>query len=113
MKSIAMIAALGVFTVAGCGVGSNRISYDGQFFRTSVKAVDKNRDTFVVKVRDPSKSLLGARQAAHQEGTEYCLRTFGSSAITWDIDPLDEEAQPRIVDGAMTFQGTCPQAQRI
>jgi len=113
MKTIAMIAALGVFAVAGCNAGSNRITYDGQFFRTSVKAVDKNRDTFVVTVRDASKSLLGARQSAHQEGTEYCLRTFGNSAIKWDIDPLDEEAQPRIEGGAMIFQGTCPQAQRI
>ena len=112
MKSLVLMAAVAA-ALAGCADPTKRILYDGQFFRTKAKAVDKTLDTFVLTVKDPGKSLLGARQAAHHEGVRYCVKNFGTSEIIWDIDPLDEQSQPRIVDNAMTFQGKCPQAQRI
>lgn len=72
MKPLVLIAALSAIAVTGCTDSENRVAYDGQYFRTKVSAVDKDRDVFVLTVKDPGKSLLGARLSAHHEGTQYC-----------------------------------------
>lgn len=107
--SATLVAAL----VAGCTDSKNRIAYDGQFFRAKVSKVDKQRDVFVVSVKDPGKSIEGARLAAHHEGTSYCIENYGTSAVIWNVDPLDEEGQLTITDDRLIYQGRCPQAQRI
>lgn len=99
--------------LAGCSDSKNRIAFDGQFFRAKIAKVDKQRDVFVVTVKDPAKSLEGARLAARHEGISYCLENYGTSDVDWVVDPLDEEAQLTIVKDQLTFQGRCPQAQRI
>ena len=100
-------------TLAGCTDSKNRIAFDGQYFRAKIAKVDKQRDVFVVSVKDPARTLEGARQAAYHEAVSYCLKNYGSSQIIWQQDPLDEEAQLQIVDNVLSFQGRCPQAQKI
>ena len=112
-----MIRSLGVIAVvlsaglmAGCTNLSKRIAYDGQNFRTKVAKVDKQRDVFVVTVRDVSRSVDGARQAAYHEAVSFCVASYGSSDIVWDQNPLDKDIALRVVDNTVTFQGKCPQA---
>ena len=112
IRTIAVIVALGAATLAGCTDSKNRIAYDGQYFRAKVNKVDKQNDVFVVTVKDPTKSIKGARLAAHHEATAYCVQNFGTSDIIWVVDPLDEEVQLSVVDNQLGFQGRCPQAQR-
>ena len=104
---------LGAAAMAGCVNKNNRITYDGKYFRAKASKVDKQRDVFVVTVRDASQSLDGARQAAYHTGVSYCLASFGSSDIIWEQDPLDEESTLRIADDTLSVQGRCPQAQEI
>ena len=112
MKPIALTLLLGASVLAGCN-DSDRVQYDGQYFRAKVAKVDKRVDVFTVTIKDPTRSIEGARAAAHHEGTSYCVGNFGTSDIIWNIDPLDAEAQVTVVDNALVFQGRCPQAQRI
>lgn len=107
---------LGTATVAmlaGCTSSQNRIAYDGEFFRAKLSKVDRQRDEFIVTVRNPEKSLSGARLAAHHEAVQHCIENYGSSDVIWNSDPLDEEAEARIIDGRLTYRGKCPQSQRI
>lgn len=108
-----LVTALLCTALLGACQNQKRVTYDGQLFRAKAKKVDKQRDSFVVRVKDPGKSLLGARQAAHHTGVTYCIRTFGSSDIVWSVDPLDRDIAPSVVDGDLVYSGTCPQAQRI
>ena len=112
MKHLALTALL-FGGLAACTDPQNRIAFDGQFFRTNVAKVDKSRDTFVLSVRNPGKSIQGARLAAHHEGIRYCVGNFGTSKIEWDVNPLDEAVPPQLEDGKLVYRGKCPQAQRI
>jgi len=93
--------------VAGCTKKEDRILFDGKYFRTKVSKVDKQRDVFQVTVKDPQKSIDGAREAGRHAGVSYCVATYGSSDIKWAIGPDDE--QLRIADNRLILQGTCPQ----
>lgn len=111
MTKLIMIAVAGTLALAACTDSKNRIAFDGQYFRAKVSKVDKQRDVFVVTVKDPAKSIDGARAAALHEATAYCVENFGTSQIIWQVDPADDEA-PVTVDGnELSYQGRCPQAQ--
>lgn len=97
----------------GACANQQQITHQGQSFRAVVKDVDKQRDRFIVSVRNPERSFVGARLAAHQGGTRYCVRNYGSSDIRWNAHPFDFDVAPPIVDGKLTYAGICPQAQRI
>ena len=113
MKPIVLIATLFAVGVTGCVNKENRVTYDGQYFRTKVSKVEKQRDIFVVTVKDPGKSFEGARASAHHVATAYCVSNFGTSEIIWVVDPLNKEVPLRIEGKELSFQGKCPQAQRI
>jgi hypothetical protein len=94
--------------LTGCENNDGRIAFDGEFFRTKVKRVDKQLDVFTVNIRDVSRSLEGARQAGHHAGVEYCVENFGSSDIEWTIGPDTPAEQLQIVDNTLVFSGVCP-----
>lgn len=96
--------------LAGCQDASKRILFDGETFRAKARKVDKQRDVFEVTVRNVAKSPKGAREAAYHAGVSYCLASFGSSAISWAQDPLDEETPLNVQNNQVRFQGRCPQA---
>lgn len=109
-KTISLGLALAV--LAGCGGSDDkRVAFDGQFFRTKVANVEKQRDEFVTTVQGVSKSFEGARGAALHASNAYCVSTYGSSEIAWVVGPDTPPSQLRIVDDTLTYRGTCPQAQ--
>jgi len=115
MKRILAVSALllGATVLGACTDKTKQITYDGQYFRAKASKVDKQRDVFVVNVRDVSRSPKGARQAAYHIGVSFCLDSFGSSDILWVQDPLDDEIPLQVVDDTISIQGRCPQAQEI
>lgn len=106
-----VMALICAVLVAGCSDNQNRFAFDGKFFRTKVKRVDKQRDEFVATVRGVSQSFEGARGAALHAANGYCVGTYGSSDIDWIVGPDTPADQLRIVDDTLTYRGTCPQAQ--
>ena len=111
MSKMIMIAVAGTLGLAACTDSKNRIAHDGQFFRAKISKVDKQRDSFVVSVKEPGKSVKGARSAAHHKATAYCVENFGTSQIIWQVNPLDETVPLTVADNQISFQGVCPQAQ--
>ncbi|MEM6939830.1 MAG: hypothetical protein AAF943_15080 [Pseudomonadota bacterium] len=110
MKKLAFGAAVLVI-LAGCESRRNAIAFDEQYFRTNVSKVDGDRAVFTVRVRDVSRSLDGAREAARHAGNSYCIGNYGSSDILWTVGPdTPQEALP-ISDDAIVFKGVCPQGQ--
>ena len=106
-SNLMIVALITAGVVAGCTAEEDRILFDGKYFRTKISKVDKQRDVFLVTVRDPSKSIDGAREAGRHAGIAHCVENFGSSDIDWAVGPDDE--QLRIADKKLVFQGTCPQ----
>ena len=108
MKLIIPLAAAALLLM-GCENNDDRIAFDGQFFGTKVKKVDKNFDVFTVKITHVSRSLDGARQAGHHAGVAWCVEHFGNSDIKWTVGPETPADQLQIVKDTMVFSGVCPQ----
>ena len=104
---LVILTVVAVGLIAGCSKKENRILFDGKYFGTKVSKVDKQRDVFQVTVKDPQKSIEGAREAGRHAGVAYCVKNYGNSDITWAIGPDTE--QLRVADNKLVFQGTCPQ----
>jgi len=102
-------AALAAALLAGCQNKDDRVAFDGKYYSAKVSLVEKQRDVFVVTVRDLDQGIDGARATAEYEGVAYCVRTFGSSKIDRAVGPDTPAAQLRIADGTLSYQGTCPQ----
>lgn len=107
MKILFPILAIAL-TLGACSNDDDLIAFDGKFFRTKVKKVDKQWDVFTVEIRDVSQSLEGARQSGQYAGIEYCVGQFGTSDVIWTVGPDTPAEQLRIVDDRMTFRGRCP-----
>ena len=112
-KTILSVAlVLSAVALTGCeSAKKKRPTYDGVPFKIKTKPVDKKVSlaNFTVEILDAAQSLEGARLAAAHAGVTYCLSEagYGTSDITWDVNPRDPEAQLRLVDGDAVFQGTC------
>ncbi|WP_233421960.1 hypothetical protein [Ruegeria profundi] len=110
-----MLGALAAISfVAACsGVGisssSDRVFFDGHYFRAKAKPVDKKvtPTEFTVVVNDVSASLDGAREAGRFEGTKFCIYNFGTSQILWKVGPDTDPQALSIVDDKLTFTGAC------
>jgi hypothetical protein len=107
MKLMIPIVAA-TLALTACENKNDRIAFDGEFFRTKVKKVDKQLDVFTVNIRDVSRSLDGAREAGRYAGTEYCVAQFGSSEIEWSVGPETPTEQLQVVDDTLIFSGVCP-----
>ena len=106
-STLVILALITAGLMVGCTKKSDRILFDGKYFRTKVSKVDKQRDVFLVTVSEPGKSIDGAREAGRHAGVSYCVKNYGNSDIDWSIGPDME--QLRISDNKLIFQGTCPQ----
>lgn len=102
-------AALSVISACTVSSSSDRVLFDGQFFRAKAKHVDKKAmpTDFTVVVTGVSASLDGAREAGRYEGTKFCIKNFGSSSIEWKVGPDTEPQNLRISDDKLTFAGAC------
>ena len=97
--------------LAGCTSSEDRILFDGQFYKTSVRKIERQLDVFTVTVKPVSKSLLGARQAGSHAAIEYCINMFGASDIIWTAGPDAPQGQLNIEKDVLTLQGQCPNAR--
>lgn len=107
-----MLPALLILTaISACSVtsASDRILFDGKYFRTNARSVDKkvSPTDFTVTVNGVSASLDGAREAGRYEGTRFCVQNFGSSRIDWKVGPDSEPQTLRIENDKLTFAGRC------
>ncbi len=102
-----VLAVVSAVMVTGCVAKKDRVLFDGKYFRAKVSKVDKQRDVFQVTVKDPAKSIDGAREAGRHAGVSYCVENYGNSDIEWSVGPDTE--QLRVVDNKLVFQGKCPQ----
>ncbi|MEH6831746.1 MAG: hypothetical protein V7661_12985 [Sulfitobacter sp.] len=103
--------ALCVGLLGACGSPEDRILFDGQFYNSKVRKVERQLDVFSVAVKPVSKSLLGAREAGRYAATVYCVNTYGSSDIVWAAGPDAPDAQLNIDKDTLTLQGRCPNAR--
>ena len=94
--------------LVACGPKEDDVSFDGQFFRSSIDTERGSRHQFIVSARPVSQSLEGAREAARYEATVYCINRYGSSAIKWDVGPDSPDESLTIVDDTLRLQGECP-----
>ncbi|KEJ89425.1 hypothetical protein [Sulfitobacter donghicola] len=97
--------------LVGCTSPEDRIFFDGQFYNSKLRKVDRQLDQFVVTVRPVSKSLEGAREAGRYEATVYCVNAFGSSDIIWIAGPDAADDQLNIEKDTLTLRGNCPSAR--
>ncbi|MEO1107743.1 MAG: hypothetical protein AAFX90_07465 [Pseudomonadota bacterium] len=112
IRSGTCVAFAAVALVSACGTitkSSDRVQFEGNFFRAKAKPVDKKKapTDFTVVVNGVSQSLNGAREAGRYEGTKYCIEQFGSSRIEWKVGPDTEPDQLQISDDKLSFAGTC------
>ena len=103
--------ALCVGLHAGCTSPEDRILFDGQFFTSKIRKVERQIDVFAVTVKPVSRSLKGAREAGRYEATVYCVNTYGSSDVIWTAGPDAPEGQLNIEKDTLTLQGRCPNAR--
>ena len=110
MKNWTAIALCAGLT-AGCTSPEDRILFDGQFFTSKIRKVERQIDVFAVTVKPVSRSLKGAREAGRYEATVYCVNTYGSSDVIWTAGPDAPEGQLNIEKDTLTLQGRCPNAR--
>lgn len=108
-SALGVTVALTVASACTVTSSSDRVLFDGHFFRTKAKHVDKKAmpTEFTVVVNGVSASLDGAREAGRFEGTKFCINNFGSSSIAWKVGPDTEPQKLRITDDKLTFAGAC------
>lgn len=113
MKRVMILSLVALAALSACGKSGSRDlfgvrqAYDGVYFRAKVDADRDNRQFFTVSVKDAGQTLVGAREAARHKGNEYCIRQFGTSDITWAVDPDVEDAQLPLVNGELILSGEC------
>ena len=106
-----------VASLAGCGtfgigkdraLRSERVLFDGIRFRTDVDSTSQDRRAFSVTVRNASRSVTGAQEAAEFEAVKYCLGVFGGSDIAWTQSPFQEvETLELGANDTLTIAGRC------
>jgi len=103
------VSVLCVLAVAACTPKDKRVLFDGIYFRTKAKAVDRKVSVadFRVEVKNANQSLDGARQAGAYAATRYCVENYGSSQIVWSNGPK-ADAQNLVFDGdSLVLRGVC------
>lgn len=100
-------ATVALSACANAKVNSGRnVEFDGMRFSSKLSK-GETREEFSVLVREPSKSLAGAREAGRYEGTKYCIKNFGTSEVIWSNGPDDDDEALVIVDDTLSLQGRC------
>lgn len=110
LKPVTAVLLLSLGAACSTPVSSaNRVLFDGNYYRSKAKVVDKkvSPTDFTVTVNGVSQSLDGAREAGRHEGIKFCIQNFGSSRINWKVGPDTEPQNLRISDDKLTFAGTC------
>lgn len=97
--------------LASCTSSDDRLFFDGQFYNSKLRKVERQLDRFTVTVKPVSKSLTGAREAGRYEAVSYCVNLFGSSDIIWTAGPDAPDNQLNIEKDTLTLTGRCPSSR--
>ncbi len=108
-RTATLAAGLGaLLALTACVETSNRVPFEGQFYRANASAPRADRKDFTVTSGPLSRGIEGARQAAHYEGTLHCITHYGTSRIDWVVHPTRDPASALTVDGnRLVAQGRC------
>lgn len=109
MLLVLSCAALALTAACNQERREDRILYDGIYFKTKVKPVDKKESLahFQVNVDNAGRSVELAREAGRDAGTGYCVRTYGSSKIDWIVGPDTDSSQLPFDKGDLIMSGVC------
>ena len=107
MIRAAIICLLALGALVGCSDPDKQVLFDGLSFNGRLNADKEDKRSFVASVKPVSQGLEGAREAARYEGTTYCIRKYGNSAIDWTAGPDAEATALNIVEDTLTVRGRC------
>lgn len=96
-------------SLVACGnLRKDKLSFDGQYFRSKASKTDnEDRRAFRIDVRPASASIEGAQEAGRHEATKYCIENYGNSVVLWQVGPDDDPATYVLDGDALVLQGTC------
>ena len=87
---------LGFVLISGCG---SIDTYQKMFktqpmeklpYKATLK-VNKNSDSFIVKVKNEQQKLNDVRESVRFEATKYCLIKYGNSNVDWSMDEKNDD----------------------
>ncbi|MBY5989197.1 MULTISPECIES: hypothetical protein [Roseovarius] len=103
-----VLALMAGAMLAGCARNSERVTFNGVFYKQKSKAASKdNRQLFVVTVPRVDRGYDGALAAGAYEGKRYCVQNFGTSEIEWYRSPLAPRGTVQPDGNKLTFTGKC------
>lgn len=102
-----MLALISVVVLSACQPQAKRVYFNGNYYPSKARADKQDRKNFEVSVRRADQGLDGAREAGRYEGTQYCLKNFGTSDIAWSIGPESEDEVLVLSGGSLILRGAC------
>jgi len=106
-RRAAVMSLIAVLVLSACQSRTQRVYFNGNFYPSKARADKQDRKNFVVSVRRADQELLGAREAGRYEGTQYCLKNFGTSDIAWTVGPDPEDEDLEVSGGSLILRGAC------
>lgn len=108
LKNIVLIAM--IVGVSACGNtrknSSKNVEFDGVKFAVKLSK-GEDREDFSIVVREPSKTLAGAREAGRYAATKYCIKNYGTSDVIWANGPDDADEALLIDNDTLSLVGRC------
>ncbi|MFN3209177.1 MAG: hypothetical protein ACE369_09285 [Roseovarius sp.] len=103
-----VLALLAGAVMAGCTKTSERVTFNGVYYKAKAKAVSRNdRERFIVTVPRVNRGYDGALAAGNYEGKRYCVANYGTSEIAWSRPPSGARGTIPVKNNKMTFAGRC------
>lgn len=103
-----VVCLIVLLAFAGCeNARKDRLSFDGQYFRSKASKVDGDRREVQVSVRPASASIEGAQEAGRYEATKYCVENYGNSVVDWVVGPDDDPASYVLDGDTLVLRGAC------
>lgn len=93
--------------VSNIASGGTDVRFEGERFRGRASGDRDDRLLFTSSVRNASRSVEGAIQAAEYEGTRYCIEMLGTSDISWEVGPDLPADQLYQENDTVTLRGRC------
>ena len=108
LRAPVVLALVAVIALSACTKKSERVLFNGNYYPTKAKTVDKgDRKSFAVSVRRVDQGLAGAKEAGRHGGKTYCLQNYGTSEIEWAIGPDTPDTALDLSGGRLVFRGAC------
>ena len=110
LRPIVAVGMTAILLLSACdNERKKRVAFNGVYFKSKTKAVDKKKtlSEFYTRINGVSYSFDGAREAGRYEGTKYCINNYGTSNIDWKVGPDTDPSHLVITDDSLTFLGRC------